>query len=179
MYKFIEKFKNKMNKKQIYLIFILGVIVLIFSSLFNSSNPREKELETENEISTEFLEKKLEDILPQISGVGKVDVMITYDTSGEMIAVSNDKILTEESKESVDKEIVMKSNGSEKEPFISKEIKPVVRGVLVVAEGAEVQATKINLTKAVSSVLDVPINRVEVLPKNKEDKRWLCLKENK
>lgn len=170
MYKFFDKIKLNMNKKHLYLILIIGVLILIFSGQFSINKPVENS-KSKSANSIEDTEKKLSAILSKISGVGRVDVMITYETSGEMIAMSNDKILSEDDKESIDKEIVMKSSGSEKEPFISKEIKPVVRGVLVVAEGAEVQSTKINLTRAVSSVLNVPINRVEVLPKNKEGKR--------
>lgn len=170
MYEFFEKFKDKMNKKHIYIIFIIGVVIILLSGKVKPDTSKTDMVQTQKEIDAEALEDKLEDILSKISGVGKVNVMITYETSGEMVAVSNDKILTEKDKESVDKEIVMKSSGTQKEPFISKEIKPVVRGVLVVAEGAEVQTTRINLTRAVSSVLDVPVNRVEVLPKNKEEK---------
>ncbi len=170
MYDFIEKIKDRMNKKHIYIIFIIGVVIILVSGKVKPDTPKTDIARTQSEIDAEALEEKLEDILSKISGVGKVNVMITYETSGEMVAVSNDKILTEKDKESVDKEIVMKSDGSQKEPFVSKEIKPVVRGVLVVAEGAEVQTTRINLTRAVSSVLDVPVNRVEVLPKNKEEK---------
>lgn len=170
MNELLDKIKSKMNKKHIYIIFIIGVAIILVSGKVKPDIPKTDIVQTQKEIDAEALEDKLEDILSKISGVGKVSVMITYETSGEMVAVSNDKILTEKDKESVDKEIVMKSSGSQKEPFISKEINPVVRGVLVVAEGAEVQTTRINLTRAVSSVLDVSVNRVEVLPKNKEEK---------
>ena len=171
MYEILEKIKRIMNKKNIYIIFIIGIVIVFVSGQIKSDTPKTENVESKSEIDAQMLQEKLENILSEISGVGNVNVMITYETSGEMIAISNDRILTEKDKESVDKEIVMKSSGSEKEPFISKEIKPVVRGVLVVAEGAEVQSTRISLIRAVSSVLDVPVNRVEVLPKNKEEKR--------
>ena len=170
MYKFLDKIKLYMNKRHMYLIFIIGVLIILVSGQFKPNKPIENNKIQSNN-NAEVVEEKLANILSKISGVGKVDVMITYETSGELIAISNDKVLSEDDKESVDKEIVMKSSGSEKEPFISKEIEPVVRGVLVVAEGAEVGDTRINLTRAVSSVLDVPVNRIEVLPKNKEEKR--------
>lgn len=177
MYEFFDKYKDKVNKKHLYIIFIVGVIIVLLSGVFKTSKP--KTIEKHDEVSTDYLEKKLCGILSEISGVGDVSVMITYETSKEKISLSNDKISTEKDRESVDKEIVMKSNGSQKEPFISKEIEPVVRGVLVVAEGAEAQDTRVSLVRAVSSVLDVPVNRVEVLPKNKEEKRWWFLTESR
>ncbi len=170
MEKLINIIKFKMNKKYLYIILILGVALMLASGFKVKEKP-ESEVKSESTeyIETLKMEERLENILSKIDGVGSVNVMITYDTSPEKIAVSNDKISTKKEDENIEKEVVMKSNGSNKEPFISKEIKPLVRGVLIVAEGAENSSTRINLIRAVSSVLDVTVNKVEVLPKNKEE----------
>lgn len=47
-------------------------------------------------------------------------------------------------------------------PIILTEIQPVVRGVIVVAEGAGDMQVRLDLQRAVQTVLDVPVANIEV-----------------
>lgn len=53
-----------------------------------------------SEIDTYNLEKKLEDILSKISGVGKVQVLVTYSSTSEIVAMQNEKKNTSKTEES-------------------------------------------------------------------------------
>ena len=64
-----------------------------------------------------------------------------------------------------DEQVVILRNGSSEEPVILMTKKPQVRGVLVVAKGAENAQVKAWITEAIQRVLQVQANRVSVLPK--------------
>jgi stage III sporulation protein AG len=62
---------------------------------------------------------------------------------------------------------VITRNGDTEIPVIIKTKKAEVRGVAIVAAGAENIKVKASIIEAVTRVLDVPAHRVSVLPKKK------------
>ena len=96
----------------------------------------------------QYLEKKLENILMQMDGVGRVDVMITVSDGGEQI-VEKDKKTTSSStgerdsgggersvtEQAGEDSTVYVETADEKYPYVQKETLPTVAGVVVVAEG--------------------------------------------
>jgi stage III sporulation protein AG len=59
-----------------------------------------------------------------------------------------------------------KENGTDK-PVMVREIKPPIKGVLIIAEGAYDSTVKANLTKAVEAGLGIPSYKITVLPQRK------------
>lgn len=59
----------------------------------------------------------------------------------------------------------MRRNGDGEQPIVLKKLKPQVRGVLVVAKGAENLKVKAAMIEAIQRVLDVPMHRISVMPK--------------
>ena len=47
-------------------------------------------------------------------------------------------------------------------PYIVKEYAPEIRGVFILAEGADDSAVKNQITEAVSKLLDVPVHKISV-----------------
>ena len=60
--------------------------------------------------------------------------------------------------------MVERMSGEER-PFIIREDKPKVRGVLIVAKGVEIQETKSMVIEAVSRTLNIGSHRISVQPK--------------
>ncbi|QZT32649.1 stage III sporulation protein AG [Caldalkalibacillus thermarum TA2.A1] len=127
----------------------------------------------------EALENQLKDILSKIQGVRDVSVMVNLDSTAETVVEKNIKTqesnTTEQDREGGNRQIedtlkeeqvVIIRQGNNEEPIVVKTKKPRVRGVLVVASGAENMQVKAWITEAVQRVLDVPANKVSVLPKN-------------
>lgn len=170
------------KKKNLYILLFVGIFILIASNIFTPTKDKNsKESESFVQVySIENEEKRLENILSKVYGAGKTEVMITYDTGVEKVIVQDSKISESnstdvegtggESKENdtvEEKQTVMNGSGNSQTPFISKEINPRVRGVLVLAEGAGNTKTNYDLTNAVAAVLDVPYYRIQVLKKTK------------
>ncbi|KHF31104.1 hypothetical protein LR68_00052 [Anoxybacillus sp. BCO1] len=67
--------------------------------------------------------------------------------------------------ESTDEKIVIVRKGDGETPLVLQTKKPDIRGVLVVAKGADQVQVKKWIVEAVTRTLNVPSHRVAVLPK--------------
>ena len=123
------------------------------------------------------LEQRLQEILEKIVGVGSVDVMVTVDSTEETVVQHNRKE-SEQTTEETDKnggkrhvasttsdgQVVLYEVAGEKRPFVTKTIKPRIRGILIVARGAEDPTVRGLLMEAVQKGFQVPAHRISVVP---------------
>ncbi|MDQ0046304.1 stage III sporulation protein AG [Paenibacillus polymyxa] len=178
---------------------LIGVAIMLFNSFVNvkkvdpenvgreppgvMTNEPTLETTTGEESSFAGIEKVFEDnmkqMLEQIVGVGTVDVMVTVDSTEEVIVQRNVKDMQEENNETDanggqrhttqytrDGEIVTyESSGGQHTPIVTKKVKPQVRGVLVVAMGAENPTVKQLIVDAVQKGLNVPSYKISVVPR--------------
>lgn len=183
--KHLEEINNKKFINNLFIILLASIIFLIIANIFLDSNkideeyaidegPKEYNYNSQEDYSN-YLEKKLVNILSKFSGVDKVSVMITLEDSTEKIAAAN-KTTTIESNVENDAEggtrevlredsiIQIVTQGNDDSLMVIKEIKPTIQGVIVVAKGVEDPVLKEMLYEAVKTVLGVNGNRVQVYP---------------
>lgn len=153
--KLIKLLKNK-NNLIICLILIIGIVLMVVGG---KDNKKENIETTKTEVVTD--EKRLEDILSQIDGVGEVSVMITYYSSSEKDLAYETKTSSRNLEESEDKKAVM----TDGEPMVVKEVYPDVKGVIVTAQGAGRTDVKAAISEAVSATLDVPVHKICIFKK--------------
>lgn len=179
-----SKSKRKTIENTVILI-IIGIIIIIAGSSLFKKAPSGKEALPGSENSVEVKEAavsikadektEIERILSQIDGAGSVSIMITYVSGNESVPAFNAKSTSEETNEKdngggtrvitqKDSEMAMAFEESSgiRRPVITKELAPLVRGVIVVADGAGDMAVKESLSKAVQVLLDIPIHKVQV-----------------
>ena len=187
---FLKELISKKYVANIVVLLAIAIIALIFTSDFfgkasDVKNSLKKTggdtLVQENDmLKTEeaVIEERLKQILGKISGAGEVEVMITFDMGSEIIPASN-TVKTEDASEEKDAsggvrtvqsqnltENIVISNDNTAKPLVLKEIKPQIRGVIVVAEGANDIEVKMRLYDAVKTVLQVSGDRVQVYAKD-------------
>jgi len=123
-------------------------------------------------------ESQLKDILTKIVGVGEVEVLVSIDSTEEITVEKNTRDsqqVTNESDPGGAKRhitnitrsgdpVVMQQDGQQA-PLIVKTTKPKVRGVVIVAKGAENLTVKKLIIEAVERGLDVPPHRISVVPR--------------
>ena len=137
-----EKAKTIKNIEIIVAVILIAIVLLIYASTINN-NQSNNTRNVEAQDITQDIEHKLASILSEIDGAGTVTVMITYKTDfnqTEMVSsnTSRERIGTE------------------------------VKGVIIVAEGANDVRVKLNLIKAAQAVLDINASSIEVFAmKNK------------
>ncbi len=124
----------------------------------------------------ESLEKRLSERLSQITGVGPVEVMISLQSSAELVVEkeqSAQRNTTNEtdaeggkrtaSEHTTQESTVYASEGSTKSPLIVKTIVPQVEGVLVVAKGAGSGNVNRTIVEIVQALFGLEAHKVKVV----------------
>jgi stage III sporulation protein AG len=127
-------------------------------------------------------ESELKEALEQIIGVDDVTVVVNIDASEKKIFEKNVSKQEKETKEAdreggtrnirestTDEQMVFIQEGDKEVPIVLETKKPSIRGVLVVAKGADNIQVKKWIIEAVTRVLDVPSHRVSVMPKKSKE----------
>lgn len=192
--KYLKEGKNK-NFNNLILIFLIGVVLVITASFFKSSssnNVKSGDLNSKNILEkatnttvavTDYeqdIKNQLKSILSQIDGVGRVEVMVTFESGEETVPAvnNNDASSTTQDNNNGDKSVTTQGNSSSTvvttneqdgstKPLIVKTYKPRVCGVCVVAAGAEDSLTQLRITKSVMDLLNVADSKVNVYPMKK------------
>lgn len=120
------------------------------------------------------LEEKLRRVLGSIRGAGQVEVMITYETGTELVTAMTTDVNSNLSETETDGHVSSQtqtvessqpatvSSGGGEAPIVLLEREPVIRGVIVVAEGAADVGVRLDLQRAVRAVLHIPVSQIEV-----------------
>ena len=152
---------------------LIAVVVLIYYSSFADakSNTVSSVSYTSSLEYSNILETKLKSVLGNICGVGNVSVMVTLESGPELkIATQIDERTNTTTNSSgtttsvtiVEDPIIITQKG-EDAPLVLMEILPVVKGVVVVAEGAKDVGIKLQLLEAVQALLDLPSVNIQIL----------------
>ena len=178
----INKLKSAFQGKKRMELLITIVIVAIIAGLFlaGDGSGDKSTQKTESESLTDYVartEKRLKEVLSTINGAGQVEVMITYETGPEIVPAtdttrqSNSTGSSQEGSNTSENETVKAATIQQQsgtEPIVLTEKQPKVRGVIVVAQGAEDIRVKIELQQAVKTVLDVSLAQIDVFTRKNE-----------
>ncbi len=161
-------------------IAVVSVLVLLAVFVYflpqNSSKSKIESISNTTEEKTN--EKKLEEVLSSIKGAGEVKVMITYFSSDETVTAMNSQKQTSTTTETTESgtrtsqttvenstPMTVGSGGSES-AFVLKNNEPEIKGVIVVAQGAQNLSVRLELEKAVETVLQILPSQVEIFTMN-------------
>lgn len=186
---------NKRNIENLVVFLILLIITIIAINTIWGDKKEETKSQESNETSykqlaenldskinsnnKEFneynLEQSLEDILSKMAGVGKVQVLVTYSETSEVVAMYNEKNISNNTEETdtnggtrkisqtdTDKEIIYEEKNGEKVPITQKVIMPKIEGAVITAEGAGNINVKTNIIQAVSAATGLSTYRIQV-----------------
>ncbi|KGX88843.1 stage III sporulation protein AG [Pontibacillus litoralis] len=125
-----------------------------------------------------YYEQQLQELLNAVQGVSEVEVMVNLDSTevkvyeknesnGRQTTEETDRNGGERTVEDVTEEsqVVLTRKGDQEIPVLVKTEKAPVRGVLVVAKGADHMKVQQSIKEAVSRSMDVPTHRISVMPK--------------
>ncbi len=113
-----------------------------------------------------YVEQGLTNILSLIKDVGEVEVFITLKRGPKsVLAQSITEDIKGEERRVTMEPVILRLEGNREAPLIIEEYQPEIRGVLVVAAGAETESIRYQIFKAVQAALHLPMYRIEVLPR--------------
>lgn len=179
--------KNNWNYIIILLVLILAYVVLdYFNSSKGTIQSNAQAIEASEKVITSLAsyeqqqKNELKYILGQMNGVGRVEVMIYFESGEEQVPAINNNTANNHTEETDNQggkrttkqtndgtTVVMQNNGGSNEPFILKINKPKLTGVMVIAEGAADDVIKYSIQKAVSKLYDIELDKVYVYPMKK------------
>lgn len=191
------------NKKKIenlvFLVILLIITVVVINYIWNGNKSSNKTItnsagrqlassktsqdadsnQSSSSINSESLERRLEDILKNIDGVGDVKVFINYSESSETVAMYNEnskKSTTEETDKSggvrkveetdSQKEVIYQEQNGNKTPIVQKTIEPKIEGAIITAKGASNINVKTNIIQAVEAATGLATHKIQVFQGN-------------
>ena len=164
---------KKLKKEQLLIGALVGILLLVIAIPIPEKEEQVIIKEEASENKEPAIEISLEEILQTISGVGKVEVFITYKDYGKMV-VEKDEAVSEEMIQEVDSSggtrtttTVQKERqtiyGMGEEPYIIQELAPTVEGVLVVAQGAGNVSVKKQIQETIEALFGLDAHKISIM----------------
>ena len=166
---------KKLKKEQILMI-LLGAVLMILIMI--PVPQKEKLTENTEKVAVEIgeessVEHQLKEILQKISGVGKVEVLITYEDRGRVV-VEKDLSVSEELVQESDsnggnRTTTTTRNESEtvydktESPYVIQEITPTIKGVLVVAQGGGDSVVKNKIQETIQALFGLDSHKISIM----------------
>lgn len=176
----------KQRKNQLVLLLLAGILLLVIALPVKEKEgklPEEKTYRESGYEEKEYgaeMERKLENILREVEGAGYVKVMITFQSTSEKIlekdGENNTQVMEEEDnrggkrktddRKSSETTVYDNGAGGEQTPYVTKELRPKVEGVVVIAGGGDNPVVIKNITEAVQALFGVETHKIKVMKRN-------------
>lgn len=179
----LDFFKNRNN---LIVLILIGVLLVIIS-LPTGQKKKASAVDTAAVVSSESTtleayvsqqETRLEKILSKIQGAGQVRVMITAKASKELVVEKDLTTKNSSSAESsgdgnkIQEEVTTEEStlyNSGANPYVVKELEPVIQGVVVAAQGGGDSVIVDDITYAIQVLYDLPVHKIKVVKLNSKD----------
>lgn len=187
--KIFTSFLNKSGKEKITIVVLIGVLLLVISlptkknstgndtDSLNSATGQNTALSSNDTTDYEdYIETKLKNILAQVEGVGKVNVVVTLKSTSEKILATDEEYAQEQLEEtdssggsrsssttSGSSTNIFYDTSQGSQPYVKLENMPEVEGIIIVAQGGGDGTVASNITSAVEALLGVPAHKIKVL----------------
>lgn len=193
----LEKCIGSKLKKENMIIFILFGVLLFIIAIPTKENKsgksvltdnKSKIIEKENDIETTattetleqeyitYLEKKLENTLSFVEGVGKIKVMVTVSNSQKEV-VEKDRITNRSSTTETDSEggtrnvnntestestLYTVDEDGNQVPYVTQVYEPEITGVMVVAQGAGKGNVNSDISEAIQALFGIEAHKIKI-----------------
>lgn len=180
--KFSNMFKdgNRKTENLIFFLIVLVITLILINRIMVEDKSIMQEEKTNNRVvelaenynSENDLEIRLKNILSKMSGVGNVEVMITYSESSSISPLYNETSSVSISEEQLEagntkttetnenqREILVDSASN---PIIEKSLNPKIEGAIITAQGANNSKVKADIVSAVEAATGLATHKIQV-----------------
>lgn len=149
--------------KYVGLVVLLGVGLLLWPSGGKTERTEKKETASDRQ----SIQREMEEILGNISGVGEVQVMLTMDTDGERQLARDTELRYSGQTEAPEDysrrtETVLTDTSGGDEAVVIRMLYPTYRGALVVCQGGGRAEVRLAVTEAVAALTGLTADRITV-----------------
>ena len=147
--------------KFVLLIIAVGIFLMVFPS---SQEPQVSQPTNPVQTIESTVATQLEEILTQISGVGRVKVMLSESARAETVfQTDEDQSLSSDSESNHSKTVIITNSEREEEGLIKTVTPPTYLGAIVVCQGGDSPIIRLQIVQAVANVTGISSDRITVL----------------
>lgn len=174
------------KKTQLLILLLFGILLLVIAlptspsssddSTLNplQSSPEDSDSSTSTSAAADeqayesLMEDKVERVLSEVDGVGKVSVMLTLKSSTEQVIEkdsTSDSVASDEgSQNSSSKTSIYKQDSDGNQiPYVKKELTPQIEGVIVIADGGDNSVVVQNISEAMQALFGVEAHKIKIM----------------
>lgn len=148
--------------RYVLLVVLLGLGLMLIPNTAHAPEPTEES--TKPQTAAEPLEQRLEAILGQIEGAGRVEVLLTEHTGSEtnfQTNVSSD-IQSENTRENSDT-VIIEDAARQEQGLVRRIDAPIYRGALIACQGAASAQVRLDVVEAVRCVTGLRADQITVV----------------
>lgn len=154
--------------KYVIAVAALGVVLLLWPWQEKEETVQPAVQPTAGSSDIAELEEKMEKILSKISGVGRVDVLLTLESGGELVLATDSTLRYSGSPQNPDNydrssETVTVSGGNGTDVVVTQERSAKFRGALIVCDGGDNDKVRLKIVEAVCALTGLGADRVAVV----------------
>lgn len=148
----------------VVLVILAGVVLMLLPTHSDAEKDPCSEPSGRENFSLERVEARMEEILGQIEGTGRLQLMLTLQ-SGSQLQLAEDSDLTAAANEQrSERSTVTLNRGSGMEDIVvTRQIYPIYQGAVVVCQGADNAAVRLALTEAVCALTGLSSDKVSIV----------------
>lgn len=183
--KTVREILRKIGMDKLLLMAVCGVVLVILSVPSKEEKSKTKVIKEDQSMMTvtdslqtqycEMLEKKVEELLSLVQGVGNVRVMLTLKCGSEEVALrkvdyeiskktgEGEKNASETQEKQEESVILQKESGGTERPYIVRENMPVIEGIAVVAQGGDRPEISLKITSLLMSLFNLEAHKISVI----------------
>ena len=149
--------------KYVGLVVLAGIVLMVLPAGTSAPDPQKDS----GGFSLEDTERRMEELLGRMDGVGRVQVMLTL-KNGSSLELAEDADSTKRDGETrAQREPVTLNRGSGyQDVVVTRETYPVYLGAVVVCQGAGSSGVRLAVTEAVAALTGLPADRITVVQWN-------------
>lgn len=141
---------------------LAGALLLLLPGKRGAEDTGSRE-ETEALPACEELEARLETVLSQVEGAGKVAVLLSPERGQQSVPAENSRLRQDGTETEREEEILVISDGDGEETVTLQVLAEQYRGAVIVAEGGGDPGVALALTRAVSAATGLGADRITVM----------------
>ena len=146
--------------KYILLIFVVGIVLMLFPT--DSKKTAQQPAQVQEQTETVRLEEQLSELLSQLAGAGKVQVLLT-EATGQQTVYQENKDTNQQSESEKTSTVILSSNTRGQEGLVCQVNPPTYLGAVVLCQGADLPSVRLSITEAVSNATGLGYHKISVL----------------
>lgn len=154
--------------KYVLVVILAGVVLLLLPPLWETEGAgEEEETQVPQEVNTEdsaaALERRLEEALSQIQGVGEAEVILTLKSGPQKIlAQDSETSISERGTEASVSSVLISRGSGEEDAIVVQQLSPQYQGALVICSGGDDPEVRLRLVEAVSALTGLGADKISV-----------------